>query len=369
MTRVKVGRNLPPYKHDWDFHQSSMEFFNDVKRVGKYTWRSVQLSRFWRELSGAAVPGAGGLLAFHLVRGKSQTARELGEQYFSLGQRMHSPTHLLWSHWLLGLTLFHLGEVVPSREHLEQGVALYDLRQHRSPAFLSGGVTPGVGCLSFVAWILGICGHPDQALKRSHEALTLAQELAHPYSLAFALNIAAILSQLLRKGQAAQQRAAVLITLSTEQGFTPYLAEGTMLRGWALTEQGKEEEGLTQIQQGLSAQRVTGEELERPYWLALLAEAYGKVGQAEEGLSALAEALGQVDKTGARLHKAELYRLKGDLLLTQEGKNQRTKVKNLKGPVLTPNSQSLCQKLKRVFSRPLRSRRNNKQNRWNYARR
>jgi predicted ATPase len=112
-----------------------------------------------------------------------------------------------------------------------------------------------------------------------------------------------------------------------------------MLRGWALTEQGKEEEGLTKIQQGLSAQRVTGEELERPYWLALLTEAYGKVGRAEEGLSALAEALGQVDKTGARLHEAELYRLKGDLLLTQEGKRQKAKGKSQKSERPSPNSQ------------------------------
>jgi len=177
-----------------------------------------------------------------------------------------------------------------------------------------------------VAWILGICGYPDQALKRSHEALTLAQELAHPYSLAFALNTAAILCRLLREGQAAQERAEVLITLSTEQGFAPYLAEGTMLRGWALTEQRKEEEGLTQIQQGLAAQRVTGEELEQPYWLVLLAEAYGKVGRAEEGLSALAEALGQVDKTGARLHEAELYRLKGELLFQSRLQSRKSRV-------------------------------------------
>ena len=65
------------------------------------------------------------------------------------------------------------------------------------------------------------------------------------------------------------------------------------------------------MRQGLAAYRATGAELARPYFLALLAEAYGKVGQAEEGLTVLAEALAVVDKTGERYYEAELYRLKG----------------------------------------------------------
>ena len=85
-------------------------------------------------------------------------------------------------------------------------------------------------------------------------------------------------------------------------------------RGWALAVQGQEE-GIAQIRQGLAALRATGGEVSRPYFLALLAEAYGKVGQAEEGLTALAEALAQVDKTGERYYEAELYRLKGQLTL------------------------------------------------------
>ena len=95
---------------------------------------------------------------------------------------------------------------------------------------------------------------------------------------------------------------------------------GTILRGWALAEQGQGEEGIAQIRQGLAALRATGAEVVRPYFLALLAEAYGKVGQTEEGLSVVAEALALVDKTGERFYEAELYRLKGELTLqAQEG--------------------------------------------------
>ena len=105
------------------------------------------------------------------------------------------------------------------------------------------------------------------------------------------------------------------MTLATEQGFPHWLACGTMLRGWALASRARREEGIAQIRQGLAALQATGTEMARPYYLALLAEAYGKAGQAEEGLAVLAEALAAVDNTGERWYEAELYRLKGELLL------------------------------------------------------
>ena len=105
------------------------------------------------------------------------------------------------------------------------------------------------------------------------------------------------------------------------------MALGTILRGWALAEQGQGEEGIAQIRQGLAAYRATGAEVVRPYCLALLAEAYGKVGQVEEGLTVLAEALAVVDKTGERLYEAELYRLKGELTL-QQSRVQRSRVRS-----------------------------------------
>ncbi len=108
-----------------------------------------------------------------------------------------------------------------------------------------------------------------------------------------------------------------MITLSNEQGFAFYVAQGTILWGWALAERGQREKGIVQMHQGLAAYQAMRSEIMRPYWLALLAEAYGKVGQAEEGLSVLAEALATVDKTGERWYEAEVYRLKGELTLKQ----------------------------------------------------
>src|SRR6185503_7551394 len=163
-------------------------------------------------------------------------------------------------------------------------------------------------------WILG---YPDQALKRSYEMLTLAQELASPLNLVWALGSTAVLHQIRREGQIAQERAEATVTLSAEQGFPFWVAWGTILRGWTLAEQERREEGIAQLHQGIAACRATGAEHTRSYHLALLTEACREGGQAEEGLSVVAEALAMVDKTGERFYEPELYRLRGELTLKQ----------------------------------------------------
>jgi predicted ATPase len=168
-------------------------------------------------------------------------------------------------------------------------------------------------------WLLG---YPDQALQRIHDALTLAQELAHPFSLAYALHFAAMLHAFRREGQATQERAEATLTLSTEQGFPLWIAGGTILWGWARAVQGQGEEGLTTIQQGLDALIMTGARLLRPYFLAALTEVYGRSEQATQGLSVVSEALTILEESGERWWEAELHRLKGELLLAQAGKER-----------------------------------------------
>jgi predicted ATPase len=72
---------------------------------------------------------------------------------------------------------------------------------------------------------------------------------------------------------------------------------------------------MVQMRQGMAALQTSGGEVRRPLFLALLAEAYGVIGQIEEGLHVLAEALAAVEKTGGRFYEAELNWLKGELLL------------------------------------------------------
>src|SRR5262249_34552996 len=253
-----------------------------------------------------------GLGVFYRLRAELQTARQLEEQCLSLAQRVQDPGLLVQAHISLGETLFWLGELTSAGVHFERGAALCDPHQVR-PAWV--WADHRVSCLSEPALLLWYLGYPDQALMKSREALTRAQELAHPFTLAYALNWAAMVHQHRREVQAVQERAEAQIALASEQGFPDWLARGTIWRGWVLAEHGQGGEGIAQMRQGLAAMPAMGAWIGRSYILALLAEAYGRGGQAEKGLSMLAEALAVVDKTGARFCEAELYRLKGELSL------------------------------------------------------
>ena len=137
-----------------------------------------------------------------------------------------------------------------------------------------------------------------------------------------------------------RQQVEAVLALCNEQGFSSISPWISPWRGWALAMQGSAEEGITQIHQGLAAARATGMERFRPSHLALLAEAYGKAGQGEEGLSALAEALAAVDRTGERVYEAELYRLKGDLVLQSGVRNPESKLSDPQSPFRNPQSEA-----------------------------
>jgi predicted ATPase len=265
-----------------------------------------------------------GLWWFYLIRLELRTARELGEHLLTLAQRVGDPARLVAAHYAVGAPLNYLGEFAAAQAHFEQGMALYGPEGHRSPA-IGYGVDPGVACRWYAAVTLWWLGYPEQALQRSHEALTLARELAHPFSLTNALYFAAWVHHFRRERQLTRERAEASVLLCTEHGFKGYAALGTILRGWALAQrsatpaavQGPGEEGIAQIQQGLAAWRATGSESGRSFFLALLAEASAQEGRREQGLTLLAEALEVVNTTGERRWEAELHRLTGEFLLAR----------------------------------------------------
>jgi predicted ATPase len=172
--------------------------------------------------------------------------------------------------------------------------------------------------LNYTAWILWELGYPDQALRRSQEMRTYAQALSHAFTLARSIFYAAVLYRFRREGATAQEHAEAALAIMTEQGFVHNLGFATINRGWALAAQGQREEGLAQMHQGLATLQATASRLALSEFLALLAEVYGQSGQAEAGLRLLAEALAHVEHTGERFYEAEVYRIKGEILLHAE---------------------------------------------------
>lgn len=266
-----------------------------------------------------------GVCLVRLVRREYKVAYELGEQLLRLGQLAQDPALLMEAHYVLCLSSLWLGNLQQAQKHGEQSIAFYNPQQHRSHTFFYGQVS-GVHSLICVGWTLWLLGFPNQALQKIQHALTLMQEASLPYSLAATLSVAAAVHQFRREEKVVQERAEAAIALSTEQGFSFWLAVGSFFRGWALAEQGQRDEGITQMTQGLADFRTAGSENSESHWLALLAGTYGKAGQVEDGLATIAEALRLVDKNDERMYEAELYRIKGTLTLQSKVQGPKSKV-------------------------------------------
>jgi predicted ATPase len=159
------------------------------------------------------VPVLWGLWAYYVVRAEYGMAYELAEQLFTFGQRLHDSALLAVAHDALGGTLISFGECSSARYHFEQSLALYDLLQHGSLAFLMGGEELGVVCRIRLAVTLWFLGYPAQGLQRLQEALTLAQELKSPFNFAFALLWAAVLHHFRRELRLTQERAEACVAL------------------------------------------------------------------------------------------------------------------------------------------------------------
>jgi tetratricopeptide (TPR) repeat protein len=139
-------------------------------------------------------PALHGLRNYYQVRAEYQTSRTLGEQLLTLAQQAQDSAMLLVAHRALGTTLLLLGAGGSALTHLAQGMALYNPQQHCASTFLYGE-DAGMICFSCAAWTLWWLGYPEQGLVRNDEALMLAQQSAHPFSLGFALTSAAVFHQ------------------------------------------------------------------------------------------------------------------------------------------------------------------------------
>lgn len=258
-----------------------------------------------------------GLWMYYEVGSHLGKSWALAEQLLLLARDARDPAQLIQAHMALAVTSMSLGDPAATRYHAEQGGALYDPERHGSHTHLYGQ-DPGAGCLAFGALALWLLGYPEQALERSRRAVALGGELGHPTSHALSLYFATMLRQYGRDARAVQEGAEATLAIATEHGLSLWLANGLIMRGWALAVHGARDSGIAMIRQGLADWAATGAETHRTYFLGLLAEALGQAGRIDEGLHVLAEALAMMDRTGTKFHGAELYRLRGEFLLRGE---------------------------------------------------
>ncbi len=263
-----------------------------------------------------------GLWHYYMVNSDFPKAVTLAEQLLGLAHTTNEHVFLSDAYRARGETFLWSGEFSQAMTYFEKGIDLIDTRQQH----FYFAESPGVACRFFSAIALWYLGYPDQALLRSNEAVTLAQELTHPLSLSAAHHFAGSLHLLRQESQSTMEHAEAAMTIAADQGFVLFIAYDTMLKGWALAEQGQIKEGISQLHEGLVAFQATGMKVLVPQWMVVLAELYGILGQLENALSVLAEAHILSEKNnGERYYIAEMLRLKGQLLIQgKKAKMQET---------------------------------------------
>lgn len=257
-----------------------------------------------------------GLRRLYFMRGQIQQAQECGEQLLAVAQRQGQPAQLIEAHLALAQLLTARGEFIAAYTQHQQGFALYDPARHRATPTLYPRDT-AVTMHANHGQLLSALGYADQAQEWLSQALTLAQDLDHPFSQAVTLVYAAELHLGRGESLVAGEKATAALALCAEHGLTLFAARATLLRGIALTEQGQSTTGIQLISEGLGALRAQKAEVALLALLPFIAETYRKLGHSEEGYALVTEALTSVEHTGARRWEAELYRLQGEFLLAR----------------------------------------------------
>jgi predicted ATPase len=253
---------------------------------------------------------------YHAARGELDLALRLDKALLRLSRQHNDSGGLVLSHYSSGRNLMLAGRFALSQRHLEAGLALYDPMSHHSLTHQVGFSLEVVsqGILGIVLFCLGF---PDQALAQSNAAIAEARRLAHPSSLGSTLSDGAVVLALIGDGATLNDWADEMLALASDQGFPYFRALGTLGLGWARFMNGEVTAAIPLLRSGSTAYRASGAAAWTPYCLALLARACEIVGQTEECLTLLDDALRIVERTGERWFEAELCRHKGQLLLQQ----------------------------------------------------
>jgi predicted ATPase len=240
--------------------------------------------------------------------------QQAAADFLAEAERYKETDSLSLSHRTLGTTYIQMGEFATGREHLRRARELYDPEHHSQSKYLYGQDI-GATALSYLCWALWHLGYVDQAAAVAAEAKTRAEALSHPFTVAYTICHACGMMDIFRRcPQDTRSYANIVISICTEHDFPFWAAGGRILDGWAMACQGKPDEGIEKLEEGLAAWRKTGARLWLPIFLAVKAEAHAKAGRSDTALDIIEEALAISDETGERWAIAEVLRIKAGLL-------------------------------------------------------
>jgi class 3 adenylate cyclase/predicted ATPase len=263
-------------------------------------------------------PALVGLLTYYIVTAQLNTAHEMAKGNLRLAENSGDPELLLEAEHDLASTTFYLGRFDETLQHVSRLRALYDPHKHHGHVHLYGK-EPMVVAMVHESLALWCIGRPDAAADKSLASVNHARTWMHPFSYAWALASHAVIRQM--RGEVTQMRDTALraITLSSEQGFPNWLAQGLTYVGWTMTVEGNIEAGIAKMKEGIGIWRMTGARLISCYLMYLLADGLRRGGRFEEALQTLREILQLIEETSDVWWLPEIQRLRGQVILEHTG--------------------------------------------------
>jgi class 3 adenylate cyclase/predicted ATPase len=259
-----------------------------------------------------------GMWMLHQARADHQVGRGFAADLLELCQGDAGNDLLLQAHHANWTTLLFTGELDSAWDHVCRGLSIYNPQEHGRHALTYAGHDPGVCGKGQAAVLLWLMGYPDQALDSGKQALVIAKALGHAPSVAHALLFPARVSVMRRDVEATLLQTAEMAVLAKELELAFYLASADLIQGWALTESSDGTGGMPRLNQGLAGLRTIGSKSFGTFNRYLVADACYKQGQPERARQLIDEAFELLEQTGERVWEAELYRLKGELLISEQ---------------------------------------------------
>lgn len=257
-----------------------------------------------------------------VFRAEYRAADEIAEEILRLAEDAQNQIVTTIAHYMLGLSAWFQGEFVNAIDQLERAIELH--RPEDSAVYIAmTNAEPGVFARCLITLPLIILGWPEQAMNRLRDGVSFASESHHPINHVMIYLGQAEMHLYRREWAECQKQAEAFLAIDPGAESDPQMTVVLLIPyGAALAYQGQIERGMTVIRQQLEIWQQSGLELKKSYMLYFLADLSGLNGQPEEGLCLIDEAMSFVNRTGERFMEAELYRVKGELLLKANDQRQ-----------------------------------------------
>jgi class 3 adenylate cyclase/predicted ATPase len=280
-----------------------------------------------------------GLWGNSWMAGKNDDALRMADEFLSRSRALSDTVLLRVAHRAMGSTLLTIGDFQSSANHFEETIKL-SISKGKQPLYSRYMVEPQAASLLLLSWDLWFLGYPDRSLSRVSEALALAQELGHPYTVAFAHYMTSVVH--LFRGDAARalESAAKSFQVSKEQRFSLYAILSRISRGRASGELGRLGEARSEMALGIDEARRNGVGYMLPMMDSWLADVHAKAGDNERALSIIEGVLATIGDVTGRSWESELHRQKAQILVALSSSKVTEAESHLKKSIEVARGQS-----------------------------